>query len=319
MIYLSEHDVHTCCQPLDMVDAVERGLMAYADGTVHVPPRTHIERDGNTLLLMPSLGPSVFGIKLVSVFPDNASRGEPVIHGVMMLNDGTTGRPLAVIDGRTLTAVRTGALGAAAVRHLAPPGASTLGLVGAGVQGLEQVLFISRVRPITHLYVHDRDPGRSAALQAELERQLPDLKVCCVGSAEDVLDPSEIIVTATTSQHPVLPDSEDLLRGRCFVGIGSFRPAMREFPEALFRAAGEIYVDTEHSVEESGDVLVPLDKGWVDRTSIRPLGQLLKDAGPWPSPGSTVLFKSVGMAALDLAVAEILYIRAVESGTGLSL
>jgi ornithine cyclodeaminase/alanine dehydrogenase-like protein (mu-crystallin family) len=129
--------------PGDVIEAVENAMLLYEGDDFRMPPRMHAEVDGNVLLLMPSFINSAFGTKLVSVFPGNIHLRQPVIQGVMLLNDGLTGAPLALMDASVLTGLRTGAVAAAGIRHLSDPAVRTLGIIGAGVQAWYQAIMAS--------------------------------------------------------------------------------------------------------------------------------------------------------------------------------
>ena len=125
----------------EWVSAMEEAFIATAENRIEVPRRVHLDRGENTLLLMPCFGEKYFATKLVSVFPGNFKRKMQVINGTVILNDGQTGEPLASMDGSKLTAMRTAAVGAVGIKYLSSEKASTLGIIGLGIQGFHQALF----------------------------------------------------------------------------------------------------------------------------------------------------------------------------------
>ena len=142
---------------------------------------------------------------------------------------------------------------------------------------------------------------------------MPDVKLHKAATAEDLLDNTQVVITATTSLNPVLPDDEDLLRGKHFVGIGSYKPAVREFPRALYNLLETIYIDTDHALKESGDLIVPLKNNWINKDRIKTLGKYINQ----PSPRSeTTFFKSVGMALFDVCAAKLIYEKAKQKNLG---
>lgn len=303
--------------PPQIIQAVERALLTVEEGDFLMPDRMHIDHMGNTLLLMPSFANDRFGTKLVSVFPENAGKELPVVIGTMVLNDGQTGEPLALLNGSALTALRTGAVGALGVQYLSPPGTKTLGIVGAGVQGFNQALFCSYVRSLTDIYIYDTDVRKTAALIQTMLDKRPGIALHGVRSVEELLENSAAVVTATTSSQPVLPDSEELLKGKCFAGIGSFRPHQREFPETLYRLVDRVYVDTVHAVMESGDLVIPMEKGWLTRKQVITMGKRIQIAEELPvKEGQTTYFKSVGMALFDLLTSDLIFREALKKGIG---
>lgn len=317
MLYLDKESINRSVSREELLDEVENVLCQQEVGNFSMPPRLHIGNEESTFLLMPCLTQSYFGTKLVSVCPDNAKQNLPSVDAVMILNNSTTGEILAIIDGQTLTALRTGAVGSAGIRHLSPPDVENLGIVGTGVQGFSQALFAASVRPIKEINVFGRRADGVATLVKKLSLELPGIRIRGSATIESLLESSQVIVTATSSTTPVLPNDDVLLKGKLFVGIGSYRPDMREFPEALYRLANHIFVDTLHAIEESGDLVVPLQKGWITRDQVKTLGHVLtEDSGVKNCSGETRVFKSVGMALFDVNIAGLIYKKALEKGLG---
>ncbi len=304
----------------ELVNSVEQAVRMYEEGGFHMPDRTHIDYRGNTLLLMPCFTEKHMATKLVSLFPENKKRELPVLFGVMVLNDGNTGKPLAVLDGAALTALRTGAVGSVSIRHMASPHVKTLGIVGAGVQGFHQTLTACTQRDFETVYVYDLYTEKADQLCRKLAGILKGIQIKKTTGSEQLLRGSEVIITATTSREPVLPDKEEMYQGKHIVGIGSYKPDMREFPAALFKNIGTMVVDTDYAVEESGDLKIPLEKGWIQKEHIVTIGKVISGQisikkGEPGEKGATV-FKSVGMALFDLVVSEFIYRKAKEFGKG---
>jgi ornithine cyclodeaminase/alanine dehydrogenase-like protein (mu-crystallin family) len=310
MMVLNDTEMDGLLTPPEILAAVEGALRAIDEGSCTVPQRMHAEWDGNTFLAMPSFAGQRFGTKLVSVVPQNSARGLPVTNGVMILNDAATGLPLALLSAARLTALRTGAVGATAIRLMTPPGVHTLGIVGCGAQGLQQAVFACAVRPITTVYCLDRSGPNVEFFAAEMGKLLPGVTIVRSPSAEHLLEHATVVVTATTSGSPVLPDDPAQLREKHFFGIGSFRPSMQELPDAAFLLAGTLVIDAEHAARETGDILNPLRKGLLKERDVFTLAELLLGRRQVDVSGTTV-FKSAGMALFDLFVAAAL-VRAAE-------
>lgn len=287
------------------VAAMEQAFVDSAIGVVEVPQRVHIDRGPNTLLLMPCFGTAYFSTKLVSVFPKNLMYNEPMIYGSVVLNDGETGRPLAVLDGSKLTAMRTAAVGAVGIQYLAPEDASTLGVIGLGIQGFHQALFACQQRTIETVRIFDRSREALEPFSEKLTDFYPDLKVIPCSTAEELCNESEIIITATGSLQAVVPASGDWWKGKTIIGIGSYKPDMREFPDQIFTDIKQVFVDTPVGIEESGDLLEPLKRGLIREAQIIPLSDLIMDVVKLN--GETRFFKSVGMAAFDLYAAKLVF------------
>ncbi len=317
MLCISGEDIVEAVSRSEVMDTIEDTMVGYERGSYLMPQRAHVERGEDALLLMPCFGEDMFGTKLVTVFPGNAQRDLPVVDGAVVLNDGATGEIRAVINGRVLTGLRTGAVGGVSVRHLATAESTSIGIVGAGVQGYYQALFAASAADVREVWIFDIDGGNADALAEKLTRELPSVAVHVAADVGQLLEKSGIVITATTSGEPVLPDDPAGFSGRHFVAVGSFQPHMRELPAALFRSVSRFFVDTDHAVEESGDVGVPLERGWLERDSIETMGSFLaKGDGQDDLREQTTVFKTVGMAAFDLTVSQLVYERAAQKGLG---
>lgn len=317
MLCLGEKEIKEAVTLEEILDRVESILRYYETGNFHMPLRTHVDYQGNTLLLMPCFTGEAFGTKVLTLFPENVAKGLPMINAVMLLNDAETGETTALLNGQVLTAMRTGAVGGVGVRYLSPTRPHHLGVVGAGVQGFHQALFACAARDIEEIYVFDRQTDKLPAFVSELSRALPETRVKQADTIEDLLENTQTIICATTSNQPVLPDRKDLIEGRHFVGIGSYRPDMQEFPQTLFELVDQVLVDTTHAMDESGDLMTPLEKGWIDKKQVRTMGDYLeKGADRLNPPEGTTLFKSVGMGLFDVGVSKLIYDKALEKGLG---
>lgn len=319
MLYLNADNLNNAASPVEIMDAIENAYQIENRGSYHMPHRIHLDYNQNTILYMPCFLDNIFGTKILSLFPDNAVRGEPVISGLVLLNSIENGTPLALLDGGRLTALRTGAVGGVAIRHLASPVAETAGLIGAGIQGFYQLIFAAHARRLKSITIYDLDATKTEDLCSRLKIELPGMSLRIAGSVEELLKNAEIIITATPSEKPVLPDDKRLLENKLFVGIGSYKPEMREFPEALYKLLGHVYVDTLHGLEESGDLITPLNNSWLQREQVIPFACFLDGERTKISEKQTILFKSVGMALFDLVVGELLYGNAVSKNLGTEL
>jgi ornithine cyclodeaminase len=292
--------------PIDRwVTAMEQAFIDTALGVVEVPQRMHIDRDINTHLLMPCFGDTYFSTKLVSVFPDNLRKKEPMIYGSVLLNDGQTGKPLAVMDGSKLTAMRTAAVGAVGIKYLAPEDVSILGVVGLGIQGFHQALFACQQRRIKTLRIMDHSRKVMSRFSERFNAFYPEIKVIPCKSADELCEASEIVITATGSHQPVVPAQGGWWKGKTVIGIGSYKPDMREFPDQFIGGLKQIFVDTPVALKETGDLVEPLTRGLIKEEDIFPLWDLIQ--GNIQLRGETRFYKSVGMAAFDLYGAKLVF------------
>jgi len=317
MIYLTEKDILKAASIDEVLNAIETSMRIYEQKAFHMPQRMGVDYENNTLLLMPCFIKDCFGTKLVTLFPENPEKNVPVLNGIMVLNDAQTGIPLALLNGPALTALRTAAVGTVSISHMAPNKNKNLGIIGAGVQGFYQAWIACAGMKFKDVFVYDLYPEKITALEEKLSEMIPDVKIHQAVSVEELLENSQVVITATTSFEPVLPENEDLLAGRHFVGIGSYKPNMREFPQALFNLLKNVFVDTEHAVQESGDIIVPLQNNWLKREQIMTLGRfLIENKSPDEVNGETTFFKSVGMALFDVCASKLIYEKAIQKGLG---
>jgi len=304
-----------------LVDAAEEGLVALASGGYDAPVRSSITLEGGTLLTMPGRladAPTAL-VKLVSVVPANAVVGRPAIQGVAVVFDARSGAPMALLDGAALTAVRTAAVSAAAVRRLATPDARVLALLGSGAQASWQARAIAAVRPVEQILVWSPRSSSRERLAAELARLDGAgglVRVQAVDDPTEATREAAIVCCATTAPRAFLhaamlpaPPSPVLV-----VAIGAFRPDMAEVVPSVFARAGRVYVDDRAAVlHEGGDVLAALAAGALTPEQVVPVGSIMdgghsgheRDDMPG-AEGGTVVFKSVGSAAEDVAVAAAL-------------
>ena len=299
-------------------DAVSSAYGRVLDQNFNMPDRMHVGDGENMLLLMPCFSQDYFATKLVSVFPGAAELGEPAVNGVVVLSDNRSGKPLAFMDGAALTAERTGAVGGLGVAHLTPLDLETAGIFGAGVQGFSQARYLLNNRKIKSLKIFDLYPEAAESMAGRLMEQYPEVSVQVADSAESLVAESQLIIAATTSHEPLFADDAELVRGKTFISIGSFRPDMKEFPDAVIKGADRVYADTPFAAKESGDLSIPLERGVVPADKIQPFAQLLKRSLPVQA-GETLFFKSVGMALFDLTTAEKIFKDCLKNNWGQTL
>lgn len=317
MLYLSSKDVEKVIDHKQVVEIIEGAMGVYEDGNFTQPDRITVNLENDeTYLYMPCYTEDVKGTKLLTLYTNNPKKGFPTLQGIMVLNDVATGKVKAIIEGSSLTAYRTGAVGSCGIKHTTPENVHTLGIVGTGVQGFHQALYACKIRPIDTINVFDIFPDKAAEFAKKLEEAIPGVKAYARPCVEELIKESEVIVTVTTSPKPVLPNDKELLRGKHFVGIGSYKPHMREFPGALFELVDDVYIDVEFAKEETGDLATPIANGLIDEEKIHTLGKFLDKE---IDTTGTTFYKSVGMALFDISVAEYIYNRAVELKIGTEL
>ena len=135
--------------------------------------------------------------------------------------------------------------------------------MGAGVQGFHQCLYAAVVRNIRKINVFDIEKNKAAHLKKLLEEHVNDVEIRICIDIKELVKESEIIITTTTATSPVIPDQKELLKNKHFIGIGSYKPDMMEYPRSLFELVDEIYIDVDYAKKESGDLVIPVREGWM--------------------------------------------------------
>jgi ornithine cyclodeaminase/alanine dehydrogenase-like protein (mu-crystallin family) len=318
MRFLSGADLDGLLPPHALIDAVEQSLRDFAGQQVTIPARQHARRDDMTLLTMPAIGPYAIGVKVVSVVPSNVTRGVPVIQGLMTLSDGVTGTPLAVLDAAALTAQRTGAVGALGLKYTAPAEVDSVGIVGTGVQGAWQAIFACAVRPVRTIYFVARSEDSAQRFISRLLRQLPSIRTFRCADVNELLSCTQVVIAATTSNTPVLPDDRYRLGGKHFLSVGSFGAGMQELPASVYALAREVVVDSHAAKEEVGDLILPLSSELIREQDILHIAALVTGRRSIDTTRTTA-FKSIGLALYDLYAAQAFYAEALRLGRGTRL
>jgi ornithine cyclodeaminase/alanine dehydrogenase-like protein (mu-crystallin family) len=315
LLFLNAAAIEAMTSPALLVEAVRDAALAMAGGGTVTPERGHMTVDGVTCLTMPSASAGAFGMKMVSVAPGNAGSPLPVTQGLMILMDGRTGTPLALLDGAALTGQRTAAVAALAIRHLVAPGISSFGVVGAGVQAAWQAIYTAAETGAGIALVFARSDRSFLRFRDTVTRFRPNLVIERCTDPADLVRRTDLIIAATTSSTPVLPDSD--MRGKTLVSVGSFRRHMQELPDSAYRLAGAIVVDSPAAIHEVGDVINPVAAGLVPAGRVTNLADLV--SGVVAPANGTRIFKSVGHAIFDLFAARHFHRLAVERGLGQEL
>jgi len=292
MLFLDEEQVRKHLRMADLIPAMEKALIDFSAGKVIQPVRQVIPVDppGGFYGMMPALTPEGLGQKIVTFYPPNAKTNLPTHMATILLNDPQTGAPLAVMDGRLITEMRTAAVSAAATKLLAQPNAKILAILGSGVQARSHAEALRLVRQFEEIRVWS--PNKSHAEQFAKEIGAKAM------SAEAAVRDADVVVTATSSRMSILRGA--WLRPGCHVNaVGACRPDWRELDDDAMRNV--IFVDSrEAALKESGDVILPGAKIYAE------LGEAF--AGKINSRANEItIFKSLGMAVEDIAAALLVY------------
>ena len=307
---LSKQDVQRAVPMRQAIEIVKGAFAQLSAGKAVVPIRTQlpVEKHEGVALFMPAyLSESDdLAVKIVSVFPRNLDRGLPTIFALVVVLEADTGRPLAVMDGTYLTALRTGAASGAATDLLARKDAHVAAIFGAGAQGRTQLLAVCEVRDIERAWVYDVNPEAAERYVQEMRGQgrIPgDLRVA--SSPAEAVREADVICTATTTKTPVFADA-DLKPGVHINAIGSFTPQMQEIPAETVARAKVVVGSREGCLAETGDLIIPIKTGLITEDHIHAeLGEIVlgKKVGRERDDEIT-LFKSVGNAVQDVSVAK---------------
>jgi ornithine cyclodeaminase/alanine dehydrogenase-like protein (mu-crystallin family) len=292
LLLLSEEQVRRHLRMTDLIPAMEKALIDFSAGKVTQPVRSVIKVDppGGFLGLMPALTPDGLGLKAVTFYPSNAEHGIPTHMATIFLIDPQTGTPLAIMDGRLITEMRTAAVSATATKFLAPRDAKVLAILGSGVQARSHIEALKLVRRFEEIRVWSPTREHAERFAKEIRGK--------AASAEDAVRGADVVVAATNSKTPVLNGA--WLKPGCHVNaIGACRPDWREMDEEAM--ANVLFVDSrEGAMKESGDIILSRAEIYAE------LGEAL--AGKVPSRASeTTIFKSLGMAVEDIAAALLVY------------
>jgi ornithine cyclodeaminase/alanine dehydrogenase-like protein (mu-crystallin family) len=253
------------------------------------------------LLMMPAENQDAVGFKLVSIAPGNPGIGRPRIQAVYILLDGETLSPVMLLDGTALTTLRTPAVSALAVRQLARPDATRLVIFGSGPQAEAHVEALAAVRPVSQVAIVSRNAASATSVVERLRGNGFDAR----NGTIDALDDAQLVVCATSARDPLF-DGARLPEQVCVVAVGSHQPDARELDEIVFaRAARVVVEDRTTALREAGDIIQAMLAGALTPESLIELADLPALS---PEPGLTV-FKSVGMAWQDLAVAQAAFSR----------
>jgi len=290
--YFDEEEVRHRLRMADLIEAMEEALIDFSAGKVTQPVRSvmKVESAGGFFGMMPALSADGLGIKLVTFYPPNAERGMPTHMAMILLFERDTGMPVAVMDGRLITEMRTAAVSAAATKLLSAPNARVLAILGSGVQARSHLEALSLVRHLDEVRIWSRTERHAEALAEEIGgKAMP---------AEQAVRDADVVVTATSSTAPVLKG--EWLKPGCHVNaVGACRPDWRELDDRAVHNV--LFVDSRAAAQqEAGDIVLS------GATIYAELGEALAGKVE-PRQTEITVFKSLGMAIEDLVAAQLVY------------
>jgi ornithine cyclodeaminase/alanine dehydrogenase-like protein (mu-crystallin family) len=319
LLYLSRDNVRKILTVEEAMPAVRKAFIQLSQGEVDVPQRMHLDlpQFEGVELIKPvySPGSKRVAIKVISLFKNNVLKKLPHSHALLMLLDAETGIPLAVMDADYLTAVRTGAASGLATDLLANKSACNLALIGSGPQAATQAKAVLAVRPLTKIHIYDPSKEKAHKLANNLSSRY-GVEIS-VASAVGSLHESDIICTATTSAVPVFSDHQ-IPEGVHINGIGSFKPDTSEIPAETVKRSLLFVDQREACLKEAGDIVIPLKQGIINELHIlAEIGEVAAGSKQGrKSEKDITFFKSVGNAVQDLAMANLVYGKAMKNKIG---
>ena len=303
----------------DIIPVVENAFKEHALDQVVMPCKIYLDVEGHgDFRAMPAYMPSskTAGIKWVNVHPGNRDFNKPTVMASILLNNPATGELMSIMDGTLITDMRTGAAGGIAAKHLARKNASTIGLIGSGRQAWTQMLAYKAVfgDQIKMVKVYDLNLAASKAMAERITKELGYDAVAyeqpqCAADAD-------IVVTTTPSRKPILRLAW-IKPGTHINAIGADAPGKQEL-ETLLTVAAKVFVDSVDQASHSGEINVPWAEGQLDESKLAgTLGEVIAGKKPGRLNDQEItVFDSTGLSIQDMAVAHLVYERAIVEGIG---
>lgn len=320
VLLLAGSDVSAMISMAEAVEAVHRAFVDLAEGKAAMPPKTYLQfpRHQGDLRVMPASSGEIYaGVKIVNSHALNPERGLPAIFGTYMLISQETGLPLSILEATYLTAVRTGAASAVATRSMARRDSSRLGLVGSGVQARFQLRALAQVLEVGEVaaWAPPQDRERLDAFLRDMGVEFPSISFRPAQTVEEAAA-ADVVCTTTPVREPIVPDLA-IGPGTHINAVGADGPGKQELDPAILKRS-RIVVDEWEQAAHAGEINVPLSEGFIDRSDVagslaevvtgRLEGRLSDD--------EVTVFDSTGLAIEDIAIASVVYERALEAGAG---
>ena len=322
ILFLTPREVRDLLTMNECIAAVEHAFRLYGDGNAGQPGvlSTHAAHGGFHIKAgLLDLGRLYFAAKVNGNFPENNTRfGLPTIQGVIVLCDAENGCPLAVMDSRDITSLRTAAATAVAAKHLARRDSRTITICGCGTQARFQIRALSSIYRFQTVFAYDNNSERALLFSREATKNL-GIPVCPVTDLSPAVRQSEICVTCTPARHAYL-GVDDVSQGTFVAAVGADNPEKQELHPALL-GKSKIVTDILEQCAVMGDLHHALNAGVVTRADVyAELGEIVagKKLGR-ESDMEIIVFDSTGMALQDVAAAARAYEKAQEQGLGMRL
>lgn len=311
-----------------MQAAMEVSRAAFVLASAHkaeMPLRTRLSSlsHNGVTLVMPSCvrnkSKEILSVKVISTFPNRGAKKSSITNGAILLLEHDTGVPLALMEGGTITSIRTGAASGVATDLLAKSSCKVAALLGAGRQGIYQVEAVIIARPIEHVWIYDPIFSKAEQLVSRLKKvhRLGHVRFDVAASTRQALADADIVCASTDSSDPVFR-SEDVKKGAHINGIGSYMASMIEIPAETVCSALVIVDSLQAALAEAGDIIRPIQEGRMTADHVYgEIGEIIDGAKPGRNSDEQVtFFKSVGIAAQDAMAADYIYSESLKRGLG---
>ncbi len=321
ILWLNRKDMDGLIDIHNVLPVVENAFLEHGLGKVQMPPKVYLDFKAHNgdLRTMPGYleNMDIAGVKLVNVHPDNPKIGLPTVMALMVLNSTKTGAPLAVMDGTSLTDLRTGAAGGVAAKYLSREDSRVVGLIGLGRQARTQLRAIMEVRDIKMVKIFDMSKESTVAFKVEMEKEM-GVEIESEPNAREVCD-CDILVTTTPVKSPVVKAGW-IREGTHINAIGADAAGKEELDPMILKNANVI-VDAIQQASHSGEVNVPISNGIFSVSEIyAELGQIVSGIKQGRENYSDItVFDSTGLSIQDVVTADLAYQRALERKVGLEL
>lgn len=324
MLLLSKQDIKKVFTMKDAIETNKECFKLFSQGKSEVPLRTTIQAPNHNgvFLFMPSYVEELdaAGLKVVNIFPENAKENLPTAPAQVLLIDGKTGIVSSILDGTYVTQLRTGASSGVAFDILATKDSKIGALIGTGSQATAQLEAMMVARELDEIRVFGLNQDRRKSFVNKMQQEFKNYntKIVEAMSSDDAIENADIIVTVTSSTKPVF-DGNKVKKGATISCVGAYQHHMQELDSAILPRTSKIYFDSKEAVlSESGDILIPLEKGLITEEDFTgDIGDVLlgKIVGR-ENDDEIIVYENVGIGILDLITARGIYLKAQKEEVG---
>ncbi|MDH5712907.1 MAG: alanine dehydrogenase [Candidatus Bathyarchaeota archaeon] len=321
ILILGDGEVRALLTMGNAIKAVEEAFKEKNLGKVQTPLKTFLfyEKYNGDHRFMPAYLEKldIAGVKIVNTHPENRRKyGLPTVAGIIVLANPETGELLAILDATWITVVKTAAASAVATKHLARKNAETLGLVGAGLQAIAHLEALAQVAKLREVKVWSRTRETAEKFIQKMTKQHSEMKFAMAKDLRETVESSDVVATVTPSRQPIVM-ADWVKPGTHINAMGADAPGKQELSPEILKKAKIVVDDLEHC-SHSGEINVPLAQGLISKEDIYgEIGEIVLGRKPGrTSPSEITVFASTGVAIQDIAVAEIVYRKAVMQGFG---